>query len=208
VAAAKYHLVMKTRQLLALGIPAIILATALLNAGLLSGQQKVPVPQPTDDDSLKLIAGYIQWKKANEQPQLMRSRLLADCVAPTPEQKKLDQLDPHIENFITVYVNQAGSGEFMGKQHPKLSEGTVIVKEKLPWADTNATPELLTVMVKRKAGFNVENGNWEYFTFNGAGTKVTSRGKLESCQDCHAQRKRDDYVFRTYVPIEINRQWK
>src|SRR5580765_4609823 len=137
---------MKPRHILAVGIPALVLAAGLLGPRAWSRQ-----PEGAEDDALKLIAGYKEWKKANETPEKMHSRLVFFCIAPTEKQVKLEQQNPHNEKFITVFVNQAGQAEFMGKLHPAFPEGTVIVKEKLPSLETNASAELLTVMVKRKA---------------------------------------------------------
>ena len=84
------------------------------------------------------------------------------------------------------------------KKNPKFPVGTVIVKEKLTTAESKDV-ELLTVMIKREKGYNSEVGDWEFLTFNGAGTETTARGKLENCQTCHLVEKSTDYVSRRYI---------
>jgi hypothetical protein len=106
--------------------------------------------------------------------------------------------DPHSDAHVVVYVNSIGAHQFT-KEHPVFPPGTILVKEKLSSADSLA-PDLLTVMVKRKAGYDPEHGDWEYLTLDGAATTITSRGKLASCQSCHDEKKSDDYVFRSYLP--------
>jgi len=147
------------------------------------------------------VARYKNWTKVNDEPQIMWAEVAAMCRMPT--EKELED-DIHNNKYINVYVNQAGAGEMMTKKKPLFPQGTVIVKEKLSTPDSK-TPELLTVMIKRNKGFNSENGDWEYMTLNGEATKVTARGKLTSCQSCHAVDKPTDYVSRKYLPDEV---WK
>lgn len=128
----------------------------------------------------------------------MASHIAQLCRPPSPSFIQAHTKDPHSSKFIIVFVNETGREEFLGKKQPKFAEGTVIVKEKHS-STTNAPPELLTVMIKRAEGFDPQNGNWEYATFNGSGTKVLSNGKLGTCQDCHEMQRENDFVFRDYL---------
>ena len=58
-------------------------------------------------------------------------------------------------------------------------------------------------MIKREPGFNPKSGDWEYLVFDGSGSKVEARGKLENCQACHAAKSETDYVFRSYLPHDV-----
>lgn len=147
------------------------------------------------------IASYKTWTKVNDKPQIMWSEVAALCRAPT-DREMIN--DIHNNKYINVYVNSIGKDEMMTKKFPVFPTGTIIVKEKLSTPDSR-TPELLTVMLKREKNFNSENGDWEYMTANGAATEITARGKLTSCQSCHAADKPTDYVSRKYLPDEI---WK
>jgi hypothetical protein len=109
-------------------------------------------------------------------------------------------MDKHEDVFGSVYVNAVGHPMFMSKNVTRFPEGSVIVREKL-FSDLNSSiPVLLTVMLKRSAGFNPAGGDWEYMVLNGAGTTIQERGQLGSCQSCHARQKETDSVFRTYLP--------
>lgn len=66
--------------------------------------------------------------------------------------------------------------------------------------------ELLTVMIKRKKGYNRKVGDWEFLTCNGTGTETTSRGKLENCQSCHIENKSSDYVSRTDCLMDMEKE--
>jgi Cytochrome P460 len=158
-------------------------------------------------DATGEIAGYKSWTKVNEKPELVESKLAMLCARPTFEQIDADAKNPHNDKFITVYINDIGKDEMMTKKVPKFPVGTVIVKEKLTTAESKAA-ELLTVMIKRKKDYNPKVSDWEFLTFNGAGTETTARGKLENCQTCHLAEKSTDYVSRRYLPYEVRQKLK
>ena len=160
-------------------------------------------------DALKAIAGYRNWTRVNPRPELMHVRAALDCaISLSPSGADVDgETNPHKRKYITVYVNDSGRNAMMEQLSPKFPEGSVIVKEKLS-EPSSQTPELLTVMIKREKGFNPESGDWEYAVFDGTGTKLESRGKLDNCQSCHLSHPKSDYVFRSYLPYEIRNKLK
>jgi hypothetical protein len=115
--------------------------------------------------------------------------------------------NPHRNKYFTVYVNEVGREAMLNQKNPKFPEGSVIVKEKLSTKNSQA-PELLTVMIKQKKGFNRANGDWEYMVVDGTGTKLEGRGNLENCQACHIDNQKTDYVFRTYLSDEVANRLK
>lgn len=153
---------------------------------------------------LDLISGYTNWTKVNPEPVMMATNIAQLCISPPPSLTRSHSGDPHSTKFITVYVNDVGREEFLTKANPSFHEGTVIVKQKL----SNGVPELLTVMIKRKPSFDPFNGNWEYLTYSGDGSKVLASGKLKSCQDCHEMQRFEGYVFRDYVPSSVRLKMK
>ena len=158
-------------------------------------------------DATGEIASYKSWTKVNKKPQVIASEVAIMCARPTEAQSDMDANNPHNDKFITVYVNDIGKDEMMTKKYPQFSVGTVIVKEKLTTAESKEA-ELLTVMIKREKGYNPKVGDWEFLTFNGAGTETTARGKLENCQTCHLVEKSTDYVSRKYLPYEVRQKLK
>jgi Cytochrome P460 len=148
-------------------------------------------------EGLSEIKDYKTWTKVNDKPQLVVSQLAGLCRSPSPEETEMDAKDVHNDKYINVFVNSLGKTEMMTKKRPQFPKGTVIIKEKLTTAESTS-PELLTVMIKRKKGFNPDNGDWEYMTVNGEVTKVMAKGKLENCMACHAGEKSTDYVSRRY----------
>ena len=150
----------------------------------------------------ELIEGYRQWTRVNPVPAVFHSQIAIQCAAPTAKQREMEEGNPHRDKFITVYVNEIGKDAMMQEKHPRFPQGSVIVKEKLPSKDSSS-PELLTAMIKREAGYNPENGDWEYMALDGMGKEVQARGRVESCQFCHMMVKDTDYVSRNYLPYEI-----
>ena len=153
---------------------------------------------------VKEIAGYRGWSKVNTEPQLMPDRTAVLCAAPSLSG---GPKNPHLNKYVTVYVNDIGRNAMLAQLKPNFPEGSVIVKEKLPDKASQA-PELLTVMIKRERGFNPTSGDWEYMVVDGTGTTVAARGKLENCQSCHIGQPGTDYVFRTYLPSEVQNKLK
>lgn len=156
----------------------------------------------TDDPNSNVISGYKSWTRINPKPLMLPAALSILCAAPSATGRIDASSNPHRQKYFTVYVNDVGQQAMTGQAKPQFPQGSIIVKEKLP-DETASAPELLTVMIKREAGFNPQSGDWEYLVFDGTATKIAARGKLESCQSCHAANKATDYVFRSYLPDEM-----
>jgi hypothetical protein len=174
-----------------------------------------PAPTPTpapaaEREPATEIRGYRQWAIASKDRFKMDPQTAQLCAAPViPESTRGSDIEssPHKDHYINVFVNSVGRSEMFTKKNPRFPVGTVIVKEKLAAPDSTS-PELLTVMIKRKKGFNPDFGNWEFMTVTGDGNYVTARGKLESCQKCHADYPTNDYVTRLYLDGSVKARLK
>jgi hypothetical protein len=160
----------------------------------------------TELSGSELIEGYRQWTRVNPVPAVFHSQIAILC-APATRQLQMEAGNPHRDKFITVYVNDIGKRAMLEEKFPHFPQGSVIVKEKLPSKDSTK-PELLTVMMKREAGYNPQNGDWEYMALDGTGKEVHERGRIESCQSCHMMVKDTDYVSRNYLPSELREKLK
>lgn len=185
-------------------------AGLLVVTSLYAFQKEAVQPQPTPPSELpgaELIAGYKKWTRVNRDPAFLRAPRAIDCAAPLGARKSMIVGNPHLDKFIVVYVNDIGKDAMMKQKKPHFPVGAIIVKEKLP-EQNSETPELLTVMIKRDSGFNPESGDWEYMAVDGSGQTVQARGRLETCQACHAMVSDTDYVSRSYISNELTRQLK
>jgi hypothetical protein len=173
------------RVMLAIGIAALgtISLTATPSAHLSDG----------DLDVAATLEGYTGWARITRAPYYVPPAVSAACAAAT-----VGRSDPHAGAYITVYVNEIGRAAMLTPGEVKFPEGSVIVKEKRTQAGS-ASPDLMTVMVKRASGYNAGVGDWEFAVTDGAGAHVQAQGKLTNCAECHAVVPKSDYVFRTYL---------
>ncbi len=158
-------------------------------------------------DQVVEIKGYKNWTKVNSTPQLMPDVVAKSCAlyrAPSGDVVDSDT-SPHLDKYITVYVNEIGRKAMMEEKNPKFPEGSVIVKEKLT-NSMDEKPELLTVMIKKAQSFNTKAGDWEYMVVDGPGENVEGRGILANCQACHINKPQTDYIFRTYLPLTVEKK--
>lgn len=162
----------------------------------------LPATEAMSVPDLKDIRDYKTWTRVHATPLLLPAPLDALCRMPSLKDSVETSTNPHRRKYFTVYVNEIGRQAMMSEIKPAFPEGSIIVKEKLLAADS-ASPELLTVMVKREKGFNQESGDWEYMVVDGEQTKIEGRGKLANCQSCHALQSKTDYVFRSYLPEDV-----
>jgi len=192
----------------------------------------VALLQPTNsknpNNQISEIAGYTSWSVANSDPTLMAPDFSSLCIAPASGQVITPSIPsfigtrgPHEKKWLRVFVNEVGKEAMLTQKYPRFPVGTVIVKQKLPSipyrdvdvkTDTikspNSNPELLTVMIKREAGYNRENGDWEFMATDGKGETVSARGKLPSCQGCHKPYAKTDYIVRSYLPVSVMKALK
>lgn len=150
------------------------------------------------EDSYK---DYRKWKRVTEQPVDMTVTLALSCVGPKPQD---GPPNPHTSKAFLVYVNPVGEKMMSAWDATSYPVGTVIVKEKYdreqlggkpfervdPAKLKNAKPELLTIMVKGKSG-------WQYLAADGRGK--LQKGDTSYCRSCHEMVQKQDYVFRPYV---------
>ncbi len=116
------------------------------------------------------------------------------------EREEKTPSNPHekgTQTFARYYANESAQAEIY-KDAPKFPEGSIIVREKLLSKDA-AAPELVTVMLKREAGFSRKTNDWEYMVVEGGLNKIQKREKTGSCSKCHAAAEPTDFVFKTYL---------
>jgi hypothetical protein len=167
-----------------------------------------PPPQTTGAPRAdEEIFGHRKWTLVN--PQRFRMHLVTAvlCRLPTRVDEASEAGGPHKDKFVSVYVNDTGKSAMMSEPVRKFPVGSIIVKEKFSTAE-GGSPELMTAMRKREAGYNPESGDWEYLVINGEGTKVEARGKLDECMSCHAAVGKQDFVFRSYLPLAARQQMR
>lgn len=173
--------------------------------------QGKPTSKKLSARKVPAVSNYRNWTLANAEPHYVDARPAAACAPANFENSKSAapsrSENPHAGKWIRVFVNEVGRVPLLEQKVPVFPVGSVIVKEKLPQKDSE-NPELLTVMIKRAAGFDAKNGDWEYYALNGTATQTYSSGKLANCQACHIPQKENGYVFRHYLPADVREALK
>lgn len=210
----KIMLIVLLVALVSLGISAFKLAS-----GTLPVYASVKAIDDDPEQVLARLAKYRTWTLVNPEPVMMDRVASQLCSmppqgtrvirAPDPNRNKYryGPADPHLNKFLSVYVNETGREAMMTQRSPEFPQGSLIVKEKLSTKESQ-TPELLTAMLKREKGYNPGNGDWEYMLLDGAATEIVERGRMSSCSVCHAAYSSTDYVTRLYLPHDARAKLK
>jgi hypothetical protein len=141
------------------------------------------------------IESYLKWhlKKMNllnQKPYHIPVPDPALCSAPFQHLSKTD-------HWINILVSPESTNQIMTGVG-LYSVGSVILKQKFLDSEGRKA-DIYTGMLKRERGYNPECGDWEFFTLDSSGFKVTSCGKLKSCMECHEKCESSDYVTRRYL---------
>ncbi|MEM1227218.1 MAG: cytochrome P460 family protein [Planctomycetota bacterium] len=134
--------------------------------------------------------------RITEEPHEMADSTAGLCLVPIGRPHKLH------EGFSTpayCHVYASRDAEYLvrtgGSDYPV---GALIVKTKFPKNHPKRI-EIYTVMRKMHSGYDVENGDWEYSVIDGRTRRLQSRGRIDSCIECHAAYSKTDYVTRAYI---------
>jgi len=162
-----------------------------------SGLPQAPIPRVISEIE------FSDWPTATEKPVLVDPIVASFCRAPSQTELKAREAErkrhgPHYKPSIVVRTNAEAIGAFKAGDAP-LPVGTIIIKEKHNDLLAKGPPADFGAMVKREPGYDPEHGDWEYLYVVSKPEKTVTRGKLESCIDCHSHAKDKDYLFRTYL---------
>jgi len=146
---------------------------------------------PTDEELLKLVKERAALERVTPKPVDMKANVGARC--------SIDAVlkpGPHAAATFHVYANEPAALP-MFDPWGKFPEGSLVLKEKFNREDGKTT--LFTGMWKREAGYFPEVNDWEFFTVDGAASKIVQRGKLPQCATCHEDHAKSGGLSRDYV---------
>jgi hypothetical protein len=130
-------------------------------------------------------------ERMTTQPYDISAAFAMLCNAPKGRAKRCQEG----QYAVQIYTS-ADYAEGYSNPWGKAPEGTWVVKEKLKKSDEGKFErELFTAMRKRETGYFPEGGDWEYSVADAAG-KMKETGKLQSCAQCHAEQKAQDFLMR------------
>lgn len=137
--------------------------------------------------SVSEFSGYEAWTKVNAEP------ITGDRTGTLGR-----NIHEGEAGFRDVFVNPVGQAVATGAQDGPYPVGTIVVKNSYA-GDNGQIGDLsgVTVMVKRDAGYDSENGDWEYVNLS-ADLDVKGQGLLNGCISCHSAAADRDYIFGGY----------
>jgi len=147
----------------------------------------------TDDSALAIYQTYLQLKRLTDDPRSVSPLVAVDC-----ESYKKDITDGsiHEDARVHIYVNKIAE-DVITKNLKIFPTGAAIVKEKLAFNGPSSYTALgIGGMIKRSPGYDVQNGDWEYF-YADKTTDFTS-GRIKNCAECHVDARDTDYVFSVW----------
>jgi hypothetical protein len=151
---------------------------------------------PTDGELLKIVKERAVLECLTPQPVDMAARVAIMCGGPGINE------GPHAGARFRVHAN-ASAVLPVFDPWGKFPVGSLILKEKLGKED--GATKLFTGMLKREKGYYPEGGDWEYFTVDGAASKIAERGKLSRCATCHEEYPQGDFVTKVYAaPVQLS----
>lgn len=178
------------------------LASLWLAAACLAAAAVTALAEPRADPESPQFLSHVVAKLATlhrvtDRPHPMDDSTITACEANYNPKIHEGELQPA---YCHVYVTadakapiESGEGSY--------GEGAVIVKAKLESAEAEGAM-LYTVMRKMAAGYDPEHGDWEYAVLDGQNKRVLSRGRIDSCIECHRHYAETDFVTRAYLKQE------
>jgi hypothetical protein len=181
--------------------------------------EKPTIPQPaqappprTLQASAEIEFSFSAWPTATRSPIDVSPHVSAACRAPVPVEHNWAEVGgenrhgPHFKHTIVVRISPEQAEEFKTLNAP-LSVGTIVVKEKHADGLAKGPPNEYGAMIKHEPGYDPQHGDWEYIYVEREPEKKVTRGRLESCINCHEHAKNRDYVFRTYLKADGVADW-
>jgi hypothetical protein len=188
---------------------ALLLAVSLLGCSSADDERPAPAPAasaPTvaapTPTAAEIASSYTTLQKITKDRVFVDPGLAMLCRGAS--QKEVDAArkvsGPHAHTAITIYMNDPAADAFRQATTP-YPVGSVVVKQKAALSfRTTTQPNKMTKphdgvggMIKRPAGYDPANGDWEYFYFEDPAKLET--GRIESCVQCHQSAAAKDHVF-------------
>jgi hypothetical protein len=103
----------------------------------------------------------------------------------------------HSNNWVGIFVDDLARETYLsaGKTYPECAK---IVKPIYDDAEGKSVRKL-TIMVKMPTGYDPDNGNWWYGSYDATGAYPRKQGRLGECILCHQQAKETDFLFSKEV---------
>jgi hypothetical protein len=154
-----------------------------------------PGPQPAE-----LVKTYKTLINKTPEGFTVNPGLAMLCVGASATQIRQAEAQhgPHAYASVTIYVNPTADIT-LKKKAKVFPVGAVIIKEKQAYSSYRYKTKRrngVTGMIKREAGYDPKNGDWEYFIQEEG--RPIERGKIATCIVCHVKAPGPDHLFATW----------
>lgn len=103
----------------------------------------------------------------------------------------------HSNVWVEIYVNKLAKDIYLNAQAPYPPCAKIV---KVSYKDRETKQFIdLTAMFKMPAGYDSENNDWWYATFDQVGVHAEEKGRLANCITCHKKAARTDFLFSNEV---------
>lgn len=154
---------------------------------------------PTDAELLKFVKERAALEQVTPKPVEMAPAVSTRCNI---DALLIRKTGDHSGAASLVFANEPAVLPLFDPWG-RFPEGSLLLKEKVGKQDHKT--ELFTGMWKHEAGFFPEANDWEFFTVDGAASRVVERGKLPRCASCHEEFKKGDQVSKEYIlPAQLS----
>jgi hypothetical protein len=103
----------------------------------------------------------------------------------------------HGNKWVDIYVNDLSESTYRSAGSP-YALCSVVLKASYFSADRGLLGGL-AAMVKMPAGYDSQNGDWWYGSFDKSGVTTKDAGRIEECIACHRQAAATDFMFSKEV---------
>ena len=128
------------------------------------------------------FADWKTWPRINSKPQLSAG---------------------HSNVWVVIYANKLAKGIYQkaGLSYPpcaKIAKASYKDREIKQFID-------LTAMFKMPEGYDSDNNDWWYATYDQTGNQAEEKGRLANCITCHKKAARTDFLFSNEVMKTISK---
>jgi len=135
-----------------------------------------PAVKRCDDSNGMTFVGWRNWTRVTPNPVVSEG---------------------HSNNWVGIFVDELAKETYLSAGAPYM-ECAKIVKPIYNDGEGESVRKL-TIMVKMPAGYDPDNGDWWYASYDATGAYARRQGRLGECILCHKQAVATDYLFSKEV---------
>jgi hypothetical protein len=139
-------------------------------------------------------ADYRSWQPRTSEPYAISSEIFALCRLPTQSEQEFVDSEHGDELYLLDWLDPGAEDGFESDGAAPFPVGATIVKEKLVRTGNGYALHALGFMLKREAGFDAANGDWQFGYWSEETGMVASAAENAYCGGCHASSS-TDFVF-------------